>query len=445
MALLDAGEQDIVEDGFQVFLSAASGDDALEFGGVGGQGFQGHVALADVLTDALVVGCVTLGHELVNATVLDDLISLNQAESEGVHARDVGQQHVLKGVGLTACLGVEVQTAVHKAACLDDLVHTEGGIVDIGGELVGIPAQQHIALVGVDGAEDAVDGGHAKLVLEGVACQGGVVGLDVHAEVVHEAVGTQEVSAGGHVEIVLVLGGLLGLGLDVEVTRKSLGAAVVAGQGQELAEIVQLQSHIGIDEGVVALAAAPEDVAGGTQLDGGVDACLDLTRGDGVDVSGGGGGGACHEHLVAEHIGGHPQGLDAGGVLLFQQVVGHDLQILDGLSQGLALGSHVHVVEAIELNAQLLHEVEGEVHLGLVHGYAIQTEGLVHGVAAEHIGARGVAGVPPAQSEAQMLGHGLAVDDAVLVVVTERKGILGSCTLVRDGVDVVVHSYISFQ
>ena len=432
-------EEDIVHDSLQIFLSAASGDDALEVGGVGGQGLQGNVALADILTDALVVRGITLGHELVDAAVLDDLVGLDETQSEGIHTGDVGQKHVLEGVGLTASLGVEIQTAVGKAARLDDLVHTEGGIVNVGGELVGVPTQKHIALVGIDGAKDAVDGGHAELVLEGVACQSGMVGLNVHAEVVHETVGTQEVGTGSHVEVVLMFSRLLGLRLDVEVTREAVGAAVVAGQGQELTEIVQLQSHVGVDEGIVALAAAPEDVAGSAQLDGGVNACLDLTGGDGVHVGGGGGSRARHEHLVTEHIGGDPQGLDARSVLLLQQVVGHDLQIPHGLGQSLTLGSHVHVVEAVELDTQLLHEVEGEVHLGLVHLNARLTEGLVHGVAAEHISARGIAGVPPAHSEAEMLVHGLAVDDAVLVVVAEGEGVSGLGALKGDGVDVVVH------
>lgn len=237
---------------------------------------------------------------------------------------------------------------------------------------------------------------------------------------------------------------LLGLGLDVEVTGKSLGAAVVAGQGQELTEVIQFQSHVGVDEGIVALAAAPEYISGCPQLDGGIDAGLDLPCGDGVDISRGGGSGTRHEHLVAEHIGGDPQRLDAGLVLLLQQVVGHDLEILDGLGQGLALGSDIHVVEAVELDAQLLHEVEGEVRLGLVHGDAVQTEGLVHGVAAEHIGAGGVAGVPPGHGEAKMRGHGLTTYHAVLVVVAEGEGVLGFCALVWNDLNVIIHGYTPF-
>jgi hypothetical protein len=45
-----------------------------------------------------------------------------------------------------------------------------------------------------------------------VAGEGGVVGLDVELEVVHQAVFAQEVEAGGGVGVVLVGGGFAGLG-----------------------------------------------------------------------------------------------------------------------------------------------------------------------------------------------------------------------------------------
>ena len=83
-----------------------------------------------------------------------------------VHAQNEGVEHILVGVRGTAVLGVEVQTA-----CLQYLIHSHGGDIDVTGELVGIPAQQHIALVGIDGAQHAVDGRDAQIVLEGVTCQ----------------------------------------------------------------------------------------------------------------------------------------------------------------------------------------------------------------------------------------------------------------------------------
>jgi hypothetical protein len=58
-------------------------------------------------------------------------------------------------------------------------------------------------------------------VLEGVAGERGVVGLDVELEVLLQAVGAQEGDAAGDVEVVLVLGRLLRLGLDQELALEA--------------------------------------------------------------------------------------------------------------------------------------------------------------------------------------------------------------------------------
>ena len=82
-------------------------------------------------------------------------------------------------------------------------------------ELIGVPAQQRVAAVHVDAAEEPVGQGVGHFVLEGVARQGGVVVLDVEAEVVvARAVALQECVDRGGVVVVLVLGRLARLGLD---------------------------------------------------------------------------------------------------------------------------------------------------------------------------------------------------------------------------------------
>ena len=97
-------------------------------------------------------------------------------------------EDILRLVGAATGLGIEIQAAVRKSAGLEHLQHAQGGLVDVGGELIGVPAQQQIALIGVDGAERPVDPRHGQLVLEGVARQGGVVGLDVQLEVLVQPV-----------------------------------------------------------------------------------------------------------------------------------------------------------------------------------------------------------------------------------------------------------------
>jgi hypothetical protein len=44
-----------------------------------------------------------------------------------------------------------------------------------------------------------------------------------------------------------------------------------------------------------------------------------------------------------------------------------------------------------------------------------------------------------------VLGHGLAVDHAVLIVVSEGKGVLGLGTLKGDGGDIRIHSVVPLK
>ena len=97
-----------------------------------------------------------------------------------------------------------------------DAEHALGGQVDIGGELVGIPAQQVITGIGVDRAECAGVDGDFELVHHLVAGERRVIGFEIELEVGQEVISAQEVEASGGVGIILVLGRFLGLGLDVE-------------------------------------------------------------------------------------------------------------------------------------------------------------------------------------------------------------------------------------
>ena len=54
-----------------------------------------------------------------------------------------------------AHLGVEVQTAGLEAAHFQELQHDLRGHVNVGRELVGVPADQFVAGIGIDGAESA--------------------------------------------------------------------------------------------------------------------------------------------------------------------------------------------------------------------------------------------------------------------------------------------------
>ena len=184
----------LVDEVFQVLLTAAFvvGDFALgqhvalEALKVGG-------AVLDVFADAMIPTVVTIIHCLLKAPVGADGGGDLQAAGKGVHAADVRVEEIDRLVALAAYFGVEVHAARRDAAMLEDGEHALGGEINIGWELVGVPAEEQITGVGVDGAEEALAAGVVQLVLHGVAGQRGVVGLNVELHVIFQTVGADKV------------------------------------------------------------------------------------------------------------------------------------------------------------------------------------------------------------------------------------------------------------
>jgi len=346
----------------------------------------------------------------------------------------VGVEEIFDVHGRTAELGVEVETARAETAGLEDRGHGEGELAGVGVELVGVPAQHRVASVGVDRAEHVGRRGDFDLVLERVAGERGVVGLDVKLEVLVQAVGAEEADAGRAVEVVLVLGGLLRLGLDEELALEADLLGVIDGHLHECSEVILLTTEVGVEEGLVAFAAAPENVVFATELFGDFHGLLYLRSGVGEDMGVRVGGGAVHEARVAEEVGGAPEELHAGGLLqLFR--VGDDLvEVLVGLGEGLAFRRDVAVVERVEGGADLGEELEGGVHAlerdG--HGVFAAFPRAVDRAGAERIAAVATEGVPVSDGEAEVLRHRLAVDHFVGVIVLECKRVVGFRTIVSD-------------
>ena len=96
-------------------------------------------------------------------------------------------------MAFAAHFGVEIHAAGGDATVLEDGKHALGGEINVGWELVGVPAEQEVAGVGIDGPQKALTARVVQLVLHGVAGEGGVVGLDVELHVILQAVGTDEV------------------------------------------------------------------------------------------------------------------------------------------------------------------------------------------------------------------------------------------------------------
>ena len=129
--------------------------------------------------------------------------------------------------------------------------------VDVRRELVGVPAEQLVAGVGVDRAQRACRAGDFQFVLHRVAGERGVVGLEVQLEVRQQVVFAQEVEAGRGVGVVLVLGRLLRLRLDVELALEADLLLVLDGHVQELREVIELALHVGVQQGHDSLRGRP--------------------------------------------------------------------------------------------------------------------------------------------------------------------------------------------
>ena len=151
-------------------------------------------------------------------------------------------------------------------------------------------------------------------------------------------------------------------------------------------------------------------------------AFLDLSRGPGKDVGVWIGGGPVSKARVRETVGRAPQQADARvGLQLLGQP--HDVvEAVVALFESLAFGCDVAVVPAVERRAELGDELKGRAQgvLGALHGVGGAVPGpVVHRSRAERIDTSALKAVPKGHGKAQVLGHGLAADRGLGVVVLE--------------------------
>ncbi len=194
---------------------------------------------------------------------------------------------------------------------------------------------------------------------------------------------------------------------------------MVCDQVQEPGQLVGFLPHAGVEEGLIALAAAPQDVVLPAQPLGRRHRVADLRGGMGDDLGVGVGGRTRGVAGVAEQVGGAPQQLDARVGHLLPGAVDQPVEVGPRLAQGGTWRGHVDVVEAEVGHAQLGDELEGRVLLGEGRLHLVLSAdkpGPVEGAGAEHVAARPVEAVPVAHGDAQVFGHGRAADLAVGVV-----------------------------
>ena len=206
------------------------------------------------------------------------------AAGEGVHPADVGVEQVDRVDALAADLGVEVGAAAAESALLEDHEHDLRREVDVGRELVGVPAEEQVARVGVDRAQGIVDAGVFEFVHHRVTGERRMIGLDVEFDNPVKSVATNEVQTGSGVEVVLMFGRLFRLWFKQELTGETDRLRVIVGHVHEAGEVIEFPLHVGVVEVVIPFATAPEDIVLAAQFVRDLNGLFDLSRCVGEDV-----------------------------------------------------------------------------------------------------------------------------------------------------------------
>ena len=150
-----------------------------------------------------------------------------------------------------------------------------------------------------------------------------------------------------HVVVVLVLGRLHRLRLDEQLAREPDPVLVLGDEVQEPGELGTLAPQVGVEQRVVALAAAPQDVVLATKPVGHLEHVLDLGGGVGEDLRIRVRGGARLIARMGEQVRGPPQQSDAGPLLVAGGIVGERVQVRAEVGVARPFGRDVAVVEAV--------------------------------------------------------------------------------------------------
>ena len=251
-----------------------------------------------------------------------------------------------------------------------------------------------------------------------------MVALDVDLELALQTVALEEAVHRRRVVVVLMLGGLLRLGLDQQRPGEADLVLVRHHQLEEPRELVALLTQAGVQQRLVALAPAPQDVVLTAEAVRGLHRVAHLRCGMGKHLRVGVGGTAGGVAGMGEQVGRAPEQAHTGLGLLLGGPLDEDIQVGFRLAQRLAGRRHVHVVEAIERRAQLGEELERGVLLGERSLHRVDAGGqprAVERAGAEDVAPGPVEAVPVAHGDAQMLGHRLAGDHPVRVVHAVRQ------------------------
>ena len=129
---------------------------------------------------------IPLGDKFLYQSVLYDVVGNDKSPGKGVHSPDVGIKKI-QGVGGSPFeLGIKIQSAFAQPPLIKNHHHGRDGVIEICGELVGIPAEQQVASVDIDTPELSGCSGRCQLMFKGMSGQRGMICFDVYFEMINE-------------------------------------------------------------------------------------------------------------------------------------------------------------------------------------------------------------------------------------------------------------------
>ena len=185
-----------------------------------------------------------------------------------------------------------------------------------------------------------------------------MVRFDVQLEVFEKIKLTEEVEAGCGIGVVLMRGRFLGLWLDVKLAFETDSMLVINGEMKKPGEVFSLSFHVSVDDGSIPLATSPEDVTLTTESVGRFKSGFDLGRRVTEDVDEWRGTGARGVSLMGEETRGTPEELATTRLHLGFNGFDHGLEVALALGNGRTFWGDVPIVEAEEIDVDLLKELE---------------------------------------------------------------------------------------
>ena len=365
-------------------------------------------------------------HKLVYFTAFNDAMRGFEAIGKGVHPTDVGVEKVGGFMRFATALRVKVQAACGEATHFENAQHDVGRKVKVARKLIGVPAEERVATIGIDGAKRVCGDGDFHFVFHGVAGQRGVVGLEVELEVTEQIVLAQKVEASSGVGIVLVRGRFSGLWLDVKLSRKSDLFGMVHREMKQRSQVIQFALHVGVEEGSVTFPATPKYITLSTKVMRSLKRVFHLGGRICVDVRRGRSSSALRVARVSKETCRAPKEFFACLFLLSFKGAHYAVQVLVRFAQSRAFRRDISVVEAVVRNGGFLQKFkkDGNSIERILQRLSVVVPWHQGCGGAEGVGEPVAHDMPVRGGEAKVFRHGFVAHFFLGVVVPERKRIV---------------------